>query len=205
MIDLSNTSELEKLQQMGKAMREMIVLNEEELSALSKMIWIKKYKRHDLLSIPGQIPQEVFFVNNGIVRVIVTDPKGIEHTTHFAFENQFIADYANFIQQKEGIYTLQALEDTEVIVLPRKMIDWGYEHLREGQKLGRLIAEYYFIYQDERIQNLYSRTAQERYQGISRVFPTIHDRVPQHMIASYLGITPVHLSRLKKKLWKSHD
>ena len=64
--------------------------------------------------------------------------------------------------------------------------------------MGRLIAEYYFIYQDNRIQNNYFRTPKERYDNITQVFPNIHNRVPQHMIASYLGITSIHLSRLKK-------
>jgi hypothetical protein len=85
-----------------------------------------------------------------------------------------------------------------VVVLPRPAIEWGYENLAEGQKMGRLIAEYYFIYQDERIKNMYIRTPKQRYDNITEVFPNIHNRAPQHMIASYLGVTPVHLSRLKK-------
>ena len=121
-----------------------------------------------------------------------------EHTIHFALENQFITDYSNFIQGLPSIYTLQTLEETEVIILPRSSIEWGYKYLTDGQKMGRLIAEYYFIYQDDRIKNLYIRTPKERYDNITNVFPNIHNRVPQHMIASYLGITPIHLSRLKK-------
>jgi len=90
------------------------------------------------------------------------------------------------------------VEETEVVILPRASIEWGYQNLNEGQKLGRLIAEYYFIYHDNRIKNLYVRTPKERYDNITNIFPNIHNRVPQHMIASYLGITPIHLSRLKK-------
>jgi hypothetical protein len=64
--------------------------------------------------------------------------------------------------------------------------------------MGRVIAEFYFIYFDNRLKNNYAYSATERYATISAVFPDIHNRVPQHMIASYLGISPVHLSRLKK-------
>ncbi len=78
-------------------------------------------------------------------------------------ENQFIADYSNFIQQQPSIYTLQTLEETQVLILPRSAIEWGYKNLTDGQKMGRLIAEYYFIYQDDRIKNLYIRTPKERY------------------------------------------
>ena len=70
--------------------------------------------------------------------------------------------------------------------------------MQEGNKLGRLIAEYYFVYQDNRIKNMIALSPKERYDSITEVFPDIHNRIPQHMIASYLGITPVHLSRLKK-------
>lgn len=132
------------------------------------------------------------------MRVIVHDNDGAEHSIHFALENQFIADYSSFIQRQPSLYTLQALEETEVVVMPRSVVEWGYQHLKEGEKLGRLIAEFYFIYQDNRIKNTYARTPKERYDTITEVFPNIHNRVPQHMIASYLGITPVHLSRLKK-------
>ena len=121
---------------------------------------------------------------------------------HFAFENQFIADYSAFLLKQPSLYTLQTEEETEVVVMPRAAIDWGYKNLKQGDRLGRLIAEFYFIYQDNRLKNLYARTPKERYDTITEVFPNIHNRVPQHMIASYLGITPVHLSRLKKANYK---
>ena len=84
-------------------------------------------------------------------------------------------------------------------MLPRAAVEWGFQNMLEGQKLGRLIAEYYYIYQDQRIKNTYALTPKQRYDSISQVFPNINNRAPQHMIASYLGITPVHLSRLKKQ------
>jgi hypothetical protein len=94
--------------------------------------------------------------------------------------------------------SIQALENTQVIVMPRNAIEWGYQNLSQGDKLGRLIAEYYFVYFDNRLKNQYLYTAAQRYENITKVFPNIHNRVPQHMIASYLGVSPVHLSRLKR-------
>jgi CRP-like cAMP-binding protein len=129
---------------------------------------------------------------------MITGPEGTEHTVHFALENQFIADYAGCLLKQPGLYTLQAVEETEVVVLPRAAVEWGYGNLAQGEKLGRLVAEFYFIYHDQRIKNLYALTPKQRYDTLTEVFPNIHNRVPQHMIASYLGITPVHLSRLKK-------
>jgi CRP-like cAMP-binding protein len=180
----------------------MIQVSEADLDVLLEPAVVKLFKRREFLSTPGIIPNEIFFINKGLIRVLITDSLGVEHTLHFAIENQFIADYSNFIQQKPALYTLQALEDTEVLILPRQAIDWGYKNMKEGQKLGRLIAEYYFIYQDDRIKNTYVRKPKERYDNITSIFPNIHNRVPQHMIASYLGITPIHLSRLKKEFPK---
>jgi CRP-like cAMP-binding protein len=117
---------------------------------------------------------------------------------HFALENNFIADYSSFLLKSEGIYTLRTEEDTEVVVLPRAAIEWGYEFLTQGDRLGRVIAEYLFIFMDHKRRDLYAKTPVERYESITDIYPNIHNRVPQHMIASYLGITPVHLSRLKK-------
>ncbi len=189
---------MELLRQAIRHMVEVEDKEEEVLSAFLSQTYLQRFRKQEMLSFPGQVPQEIYFVNQGIIRVIISDRAGTEHSIHFALEQQFIADYSSYIQQRPAFYSLQAVEDTEVVVLPRSAIEWGYKHLREGEKLGRLIAEFYFIYQDHRISNLYARTPKERYDSITEVFPHIHQRVPQHMIASYLGITPVHLSRLKK-------
>jgi CRP-like cAMP-binding protein len=186
------------MQPIKNAIKQMIQASEAELNNFLGQAFTKTFKRQEILSRPNAVPNEIFFINKGLIRVTINDNGGNEHTIHFALENQFIADYSNFIQKQASFYTLQALEETQVVVLPRAAIDWGYLNLQEGQKMGRLIAEFYFIYQDNRIKNMYARTPKQRYDSIAEVFPDIHNRVPQHMIASYLGITPVHLSRLKK-------
>lgn len=181
-------------------MQQMINVSEAELNSFLSQTIIKTFKKQEILSRPDIVPNEIFFITKGIIRVLITDKEGLDHTIHFALENQFIADYSNFMQKLPSLYSLQALEETHVVVLPRSAIEWGYEHLNEGQKMGRLIAEFYFIYQDDRIKNMYARTPKQRYDHITEVFPNIHNRVPQHMIASYLGMTPVHLSRIKKSV-----
>lgn len=187
-----------RMEQIKQVIKQMISTNEEELNDFLSQGIIKTFKRQDTVSRPNAVPNEIFFIKSGLIRVIVTDNEGTEHTIHFALENQFIADYSSFMLKQPSLYTLQTVEETQVVVLLRSAIEWGYKNLTEGQKLGRLIAEFYFIYQDDRIKNLYARTPKQRYDSITDVFPNIHNRVPQHMIASYLGVTPVHLSRLKK-------
>ncbi|MBC7887637.1 MAG: Crp/Fnr family transcriptional regulator [Ferruginibacter sp.] len=186
------------MEQIRQIMKQMISISGDELNEFLNQTITKTFKREETLSRPNSIPNEIYFINKGLIRTLITDNEGSEHTIHFALENQFIADYSNFIQKQPSLYTLKTVEETQVIVLPRSAIEWGYENLTDGQKMGRLIAEFYFIYQDDRIKNTYVRTPKQRYDNITDVFPNIHNRVPQHMIASYLGITAVHLSRLKK-------
>ncbi len=186
------------MKQLQTAIRQMIAISGEEMDALLRDCQARVFKKKEVLSFPGRVPNEIFFINRGIIRVSITGQDGTEHTIHFALENQFIADYSAFIQRIPSVQSLQAMEETEVAVLPRSAIEWGYQNLKQGDRLGRLVAEFYFIYLDNRIKNMYARTPRERYDNITQVFPDIHNRAPQHMIASYLGITPVHLSRLKR-------
>jgi CRP-like cAMP-binding protein len=186
------------MQQIKEAIRHLIEVSDNELETFLNLSTIKTFKPQEVLNKPNKITDEIYFINSGILRVVIKDTKEEEHTIHFALENQFVSDYSSFMLRTPSISSLQAIEETKVVVIPRASIDWGYANMKEGQKLGRLIAEFYFIYQDTRIINQYARTPKERYDSITDVFPNIHNRVPQYMIASYLGISPIHLSRLKK-------
>jgi CRP-like cAMP-binding protein len=186
------------MEQIRAAIGQMIQTSDKEMAELLSRCHRRDFKRKAWLSEEGRVSNEVFFINKGMVRVLLVDVTGTEHTVHFASENQFIAEYSSFLQHRPSVYQLQALEPVEVVVMPRAAVEWGYQNLDQGDRLGRLIAEYYFLYLDHRIQNLYANDPATRYATIETIFPNIHNRAPQHMIASYLGITPVHLSRLKK-------
>jgi CRP-like cAMP-binding protein len=186
------------MDQLKTAIHRMITISEKEMKGLLKDCYQKIFQAKELLSRQGEVSNDIFFINRGITRSIIVDHLGEEHTIHFSLEHQFIADYSSFMLQTPALNSIQALEETDVVVMPRKAIEWGYVNLKQGDKMGRLIAEYYFIYFDHRLKNQYAFSATQRYENISQVFPNIHNRVPQHMIASYLGISPVHLSRLKK-------
>lgn len=185
------------------AISQMISISEDEAENFMSRCYRRKFKKKEILSEDYKIIDEVYFIEKGIIRVKIYDLNGTEHTIHFAIENQFIADYRAFLTREKSRYQLEAMEATDVIVLPKDAIEWGYSHLKEGQKLGRLIAEFYFTYLDTRIEHLYTLSPIERYELMNQIFPNIHNRVPQHMIASYLGITPIHLSRIKREAIKT--
>lgn len=183
---------------MATAIRQMISITDQEGAEFLSRCYAKTFPAKSWLGEQGTVANEIFFLVSGITRSVIVDHAGEEHTIHFSLENQFICDYTSFMARTPATNSIQAVEQTEVVVLPRPAIEWGYAHLRQGDRLGRLIAEYYFVYFDSRLKNQYLYTPAQRYENITKVFPNIHNRVPQHMIASYLGVSPVHLSRLKK-------
>jgi CRP-like cAMP-binding protein len=182
------------------AIHQMIEISAEEMDGMLSRCYTKQFQPKAFLGRQGDVCHDIFFINQGTTRSLIIDTAGEEHTIHFSLEHQFICDYTSFMLQTPATNSIQAVEATDVVVLPRQAIEWGYANLKEGDKLGRLIAEYYFIYFDNRLKNQYLYTAAQRYENINKIFPNIHNRVPQHMIASYLGVSPVHLSRLKKVL-----
>ena len=161
-------------------------------SLLSTKIILKKTT---ILS-EGSLCKEIFFINKGLLRIYFVDKNGDEKTFHFAVENTFATDYKSFLKGLPSNYSIQAIEDTEVSVMSLKMVLGGYKNLMQGEKLGRLIAEDYFFTFNEKIQAIYTQTPLERYHNLKDNFPKIFQRVPQHLIASYLNISSVHLSRL---------
>ncbi len=94
-------------------------------------------------------------------------------------------------------FSIQAMEDTDVLVISFEMLQNIYRVLQHGEKLGRRITEEYFFLVNDKIKAIYVNAPLVRYRDMDKRFPKIHQRVPQHCIASYLNITPVHLSRLK--------
>lgn len=185
---------------LSRAIRTMIDVSDREIEKFLSLCRFQTFQPKDFLGKQGEVCHDIFFIIKGTTRSLIIDTAGEEHTIHFSLENQFICDYTSFMLQTPATNSIQAVEETEVVVLPRYAIEWGYNNLQQGDKMGRLIAEYYFIYFDNRLKNQYLFTPAQRYENLSKVFPNIHNRVPQHMIASYLGVSPVHLSRLKKSL-----
>lgn len=176
----------------------LINVSDEKLNILISKCEIKTFKKKDIISNSGNTNQDLFFIEKGFIRLFITDSRGVQHTTHFAQENVFITDYTSLASGEPAKYNLEAIEETEMVILSKKNLDWLYTNLEEGEKLGRMVLDSYFVYFDNRLQHFYTHTPQERFDLMNSIFPDIHNRVPQHMIASYINISPVHLSRLKK-------
>jgi CRP-like cAMP-binding protein len=145
----------------------------------------------------GTVCRDVFFVTDGLLRIYFASDNGTEHTFHFTLENTFACDYESFLKITPAHYAIQAMEDTTVVLMSFEMLHAGYRILQQGEKLGRLLAEEYFFVMSDKVRAMYTQSPLQRYTAMNTFFPGITQRVPQHYIASYLHISPVHLSRLK--------
>jgi CRP-like cAMP-binding protein len=187
----------EQFKNIHQVISSFIEISNEEWVNYSSMFKTKEIKKKEIILHEGNICKDVFFINKGVLRFYFVDNNGEEKTFHFAIENTFATDYKSFLKRIPSSYSIQALEDTQVVTMSLEMLLSGYEILKNGEKLGRLLAEDYFFMFNNKIQAIYTQTPLERYHDLTTSFPEIFQRVPQHLIASYLTISSVHLSRLK--------
>lgn len=180
-----------------KLITQYIDISDSELEYCLSMLSYEVYKKKDILLKEGEICSKIYFVAKGLLRIYFIDDKDEEKTFHFCLENTFGTDYESFLKGIPSSFSIQAMEDTDVLVISFEMLQNIYRVLQHGEKLGRRITEEYFFLVNDKIKAIYVNAPLVRYRDMDKRFPKIHQRVPQHCIASYLNITPVHLSRLK--------
>ena len=188
-----------KLSKIHIAIKSLIEIDDKEWSYYSSLFTTRNYNKKEILLQPDNVCDNIFFINKRLLRIFFMDKNGNESTFYFSQENDFAVDYESFLNRTPSNYTIEAMEDTQVVHMSYKMVIDGYKKLRNGEKLGRLLAEKYFIIFSRKIQNIYTKTPYERYELMNTQFPNIRQRVSQHYIASYLNISSVHLSRLINK------
>ena len=186
-----------QLENIKQVISNYIEIGDEEWRSYASKFFVKKIKKKEIILNQGDICRDVIFVVKGVLRMFFVDNDGEEKTFHFSLENTFSADYESFLKKIPSNYSIQALEDTTVVLMSFEMLHDGYENLKNGEKLGRLLAEDYFFIFNDKIQSIYTKSPLERYNHLNKKFPNLLQRVPQHYIASYLNISSVHLSRLK--------
>jgi len=113
--------------------------------------------------------------------------------------NDFATDYGAFITGGRSDYGVETLKPSHLIVIPKDAYEWMRANVAGGEKLIRMVTEGFYIYFATRLRDFYVLSPLERYQAMEQKFPGIYDQVPQYMIASYIGVTKVHLSRLKSQ------
>lgn len=163
------------------------------------------YPKGSIIHHMGEVVLELHFINSGLARAYTLDEHGKDYTFAIYFNdenahmtNLFVVDYESFVSQSASRLEIEALEDCEMITVNHQDIEFLYNHLKKGERFGRLMSQEAYAYAHHRILDLQSKSAKERFEAFMKTTPFLLDKVPQYQIASFLGITPEHLSRLKK-------
>jgi len=178
---------------------QMVKLDKAAWLDMQQRLTTRSYKKKQLFIAEGKVCREIAFICKGSFRYYkVID--GVEISTFFSFEHNWVSAYTSFLNKTPSFVSIEAMEDCELLVLAWDDLQYLYNHYIAFERFGRLIAEYLVTCLDERMHSLLLKTPEERY------LKTLHDnsiyfeRVPQHYIASYLGIAPECLSRIRKRL-----
>lgn len=170
-----------------------------DADALLRLCETRTYSKGELLLARGGINQHIFFVESGLLRYYSIDSKGKEHILQFAPENWWLSDRNNLCSNAPSDYFIDAYEETVVVLLNQAFIDRAVEISEEFRSYHQHILQRHISQLYHRINLLIGRSATERYLEFLKTYPNITQRVPQWMIASYLGITPEALSRIRRE------
>ena len=187
-------------------MQKYISLNFIEWNIVKSKLKIIHYKKGDIIHNIGDISTKLMFINSGLARAYILDENGKDNTWAIYFNdknshmtNLFVVDYESFINQTESKLAIDAIEDCEVVVTEYKDVEFLYNNTKKGDRFGRLMNQEAYSYLHNFIIIRQTKTAKERFENFVKSTPYLLDKVPQYHIATFLGITPQHLSRLKKE------
>lgn len=179
---------------------EKINLNEEEKEICRGLFIPKKLRKRQYILQQDDICKNLVFVENGILRSYSLDERGNEHIIQFALEGWWISDIYSFLTGETSTYNIDAIEDSELLLITNSALEQLYVQVPKFERYFRLLTQSNMIAMQKRLTCTLSSSAEEKYLQLLNSYPNIVSRVPQHMIASYLGLTPETLSRVRKKI-----
>jgi CRP-like cAMP-binding protein len=180
----------------------IVTLSEDEMAKFISFLEFKSLKKKELLIREGEVCRFTAFIVKGCLRYFYT-VEGNEHTGQFFFENSWYTDYESFLSGKPSNQSIEVLEKTELLLLDKKQLEELYNQHPRFERFGRLMAERAYLGARKRSEAFTNQSAEERYLRLIKERPKVFERIPQHYIASYLGIKPQSLSRIRKNIQKN--
>jgi len=177
-----------------------ITLGEREVDLFTSMLLPLRVKQHEHVARSGEQARYFIHVNTGCLMSYYTDSEDVDHVLQFATAGWWTGDLQSFTRQVPSIYTTRALADSEVFLLPKASMDELLEKVPKFERYFRIIFQNSLITHQDRILQTYSSTADERYRAFREKYPSLEQYVPLKYIASYLGITPEFLSKVRRKM-----
>lgn len=181
---------------------ESVSLTDEEFDFCKTLFQPKKIRKKQYLLQDGDVCKYTAFVEKGILRSYTIDQKGSEHILQFALEGWWLGDLYSFFTGLPSNYNMDALEDSELLLINKPNWDILLERVPKLERFFRILIQNNLIATQRRLIGSFSETAEKKYENLMTSFSDCFQRVPQHMIASYLGITRETLSRIRNNIAK---
>lgn len=147
----------------------------------------------------GETAKQIGFLKNGIIRAFYRNNEGMEYNKHFFIQHNIVGGYSSLITSTPNKINQQALSDCTILVANYAEIVKLYDIFPDFERIGRRLAELYFVNKEQREIEIVLLKADERYLIFRKEYPQLEQLIPQYHIASYLGITPTQLSRIRRK------
>jgi CRP-like cAMP-binding protein len=181
-------------------LNKFVELSDKELKAFISKLQSKSCKKGDVLLKEGEVCKEIYFIMKGTLRAYSKVAGGNNRTFNFAFDGTVFTEQVSFASQQPSTDYLDALEDCELLYITYERLHALFDKYHGWERAGRIINQIYFCEERNRVRSFMLDDATLRYQKLLIEFPQVEKKIPQHIIASYLNITPQSLSRLKKGL-----
>jgi CRP-like cAMP-binding protein len=179
---------------------EKISLTEDEQQTIKMFFSPKKLRKKQYLLQEGDVCKYMAFVEKGLLRSYNVDDKGIEHMIQFAWEGWWISDTYSFLSGEPAAYNIDAIEDAELLLISLPHFEEMTVKVPKMERYFRILFQNNIISKERRLLSSITYSAEEKYLKLSQTNPELIQRIPQNLIASYLGITPETLSRIRKNL-----
>jgi len=182
--------------------RKFISLTPEEESIAGNLFRHKKYRKHQYILQEGDVCRHESFILSGCTRTYRLDEKGQEHVLQFGPQNWWVGDLRSFLSDQPSQQNIDCLEDTELLQISKTGLEELYRQVPKTERYFRILMQNAYLSAMNRISSNLSKTALQRYQEFMILYPDIEQRIANHQVASFLGITPQSLSRLRNRQQK---
>ena len=187
--------------QIIQSIKSFVPLTKVEEEAFIEIVEVKRFDKKEFLLKEGQVCNKISFINSGCMRVFY-DVEGIENTVQFFFADSWYTDYGSFLNGELATENMQALEDSEVVQVKKDDLYKLYDSHPVFNRVGRVMAENAFLAVSKLNKMLTNEDPEERYLNLLQKRPELVEKIPQHYIASYLGVKPESLSRIRKRIFR---
>jgi CRP-like cAMP-binding protein len=177
-----------------------LTLTDEEIRLITGAFKLKKLRKRQYLLQEGDPCKYLSFINKGALRQFSVDDKGNEYIVRFGIERWWVSDYEAFISETPSVYNIEALEDCELLLVTKPDLNDLKITVPAINRMVEKMNQRSYITHQQRIHSSISNTAEDRYTHLMETYPQFLQRFPQNMIASYLGISPETLSRIRKQM-----